>query len=62
MQGASDESAPFLCSLAGSDEASVSGFQGRTPCTTCVCINRLTAKQAMLADSDLVLVSRNGPR
>ena len=62
MQGASDEIAPFLCSLAGSDEASVSGFQGRTPFSTCVCINKLTAKQAMLADSDLVLISRNGPR
>ncbi|KAA6429601.1 MAG: peroxisome biogenesis 1-like [Trebouxia sp. A1-2] len=62
LQGASDETAPFLCSIAGSDEASVSGFQGSTPLTTCVCINRLTAKQAMLTDSDLVLVSRNHPR
>ncbi|KAL0051151.1 hypothetical protein WJX82_002808 [Trebouxia sp. C0006] len=62
LQGASDETAPSLCSLAGSNEASVSGFQGRTPFSTCVCINKLTAKQAMLADSDLVLVSRNGPR
>ena len=62
MQGASDENAPLLWSLAGSDEASVSGFQGRTPRTTCVCISSLTAKQTMLADSDLVLVSKNHPR
>lgn len=62
VQGVCDQNVPIQCRLTGTEEASVSGFQGHTPCTTCVYISHHTAKQAMLADSDLVLLSKNHPR
>ena len=62
VQGVCDQNVPIQCRLTGTEEASVSGFQGHTPCTTCVYISHHTAKQAMLADSDLVLLSKAHPR
>lgn len=62
LQGVCEQTAAVQCRLDSSAEASGSGFEGRTPCTTCICISRQTATQAMLANGDLVLVSRNHPR
>ncbi|KAL3142931.1 hypothetical protein ABBQ38_003216 [Trebouxia sp. C0009 RCD-2024] len=62
LQGVYEQSADLQYRLGSSAEASGSGVKGHTPCTTCICISRQTAKQVMLADADLVLVSAHHPR
>lgn len=62
LQGVCEHTAEIQCRLGSSTQASASGFQGLTPCTTCICISTQTAKQAMLADAHLVLVSRHHSR
>ena len=62
LQGVCTQAASIQCRLDISAEASSSGLEGSTACTTCIYISRQTAKQAMLAEADLVLVSRNHPR
>lgn len=58
VQGAYAESVRMQHQASDIAEASSSGVEGLTPCTTCIYISRQTAVHAMLADADLVLVSK----
>ena len=62
VQGAHEEAAPIQCNMTGTGEASVSGFEGHTPLSTCICISKHTARQAKLSASDLLLVGKSDPR
>ena len=62
VQGSCRETVRLQHTAPGTDKASTSGVVGLTPCTTCAYINPQTAKQALLADADLVLVSKHQSR
>lgn len=62
VQGSCSATVRLQHAASGTDEASISGMDGLTPCTTCAYISPQTAKQALLADSDLVLVSKHQSR